>query len=475
MDTISIKKYEFWIFLAVVLAMACFGLAQASASTLEQTNMATSTFVSQWIQTLNYTCPLLDNACTSGSELTSSSLTGDISSITIHPTVGGGSANRVSIILSEIGTGAVRDSGFLSLNGNDITYSFAPFTFSPNKYYNINGEFVDAGNFLTPGSLWGAPTSTNNYVPGELENGLPAQLSDMYMITDAQAPLTQDTIEITYPTASSSPPLLFPTYKVNWTSGTSTSATSGDYYFINIYVSATSSPLADPGKILDGSLLVDDSLSHTNLEIPRDYLTHPTQMWYAQAELRYKPVNETLSQQVAVSPVVGFSQSAGGATGYWGTVPNVTTGTLPFIQAISSCSTGETPASSTWEIVSCNVSNFFYSLWNSIVNFVVNIMNTLKNLILGIFPVNVFTHLNSDILAAQNAPERYSAPVMDLQFGSYNLVFLSSSTIDQAKTKIGFDFRQFFDYLMYALTGVLMIIIGGLTFVHFKKKHGKQK
>jgi hypothetical protein len=101
---------------------------------------------------------------------------------------------------------------------------------------------------------------------------------------------------------------------------------------------------------------------------------------------------------------------------------------------------------------------------NAIKRFGSDAMTTLKDGVsrwTAIFPINIFKHLSDDFAAAAD-----TTTSTDVQFKFIDKTYtvLSSTSLTSAADSIGFTgYRSFFDYLMYALTGVFIIVVGILA------------
>lgn len=116
----------------------------------------------------------------------------------------------------------------------------------------------------------------------------------------------------------------------------------------------------------------------------------------------------------------------------------------------------------------CQATNAFKSLGNIIFSNMLMIGDAVGSIVKGIFPINIIVHLSEDLKnpTIQNVTSTHS-----VKFINTNLVLLSSSSITSAATGMGFqNFRQFINYLMYAITGVIMIIAAILAVSWIKGK-----
>jgi len=111
-------------------------------------------------------------------------------------------------------------------------------------------------------------------------------------------------------------------------------------------------------------------------------------------------------------------------------------------------------ASTTLENISCNVANFFRRTANDVFKGAEDKMFAVIGLIQKAFPLNVFKHIQDDIT---NAPRGQFADV-DMTFpNGFRASFVTTSTPEWIIAKIRFDYRTFLDYLMYVVTGGIMI------------------
>jgi len=165
----------------------------------------------------------------------------------------------------------------------DYSYVFYFYTVSQ----HVNGSASDAypeGRFFT--SVY------------QNTNGDTA-INDMYFIVEFDAPPT-DEIEITYPTSTA--PYDFSQWEVNFDTVTSTTATSTDFYTIQIYSGTTSSTITTLSGGTSYTFNVGD-LSVDNTKIFNQNTTY-----YSEAELRYfKDVYQDLGDLVATSDMNTFT------------------------------------------------------------------------------------------------------------------------------------------------------------------------
>ena len=110
-------------------------------------------------------------------------------------------------------------------------------------------------------------------------------------------PPPSDTIEIIYPTTT--PPYDFSNWIVAFTTATSTTATSTDYYIKEVFVGSTTSTIVN----LSGGA----SFGESPLDVPNNLIFNPNYLYYAQARLIYYVApNFNL---VATSSIISFTPS----------------------------------------------------------------------------------------------------------------------------------------------------------------------
>ena len=125
--------------------------------------------------------------------------------------------------------------------------------------------------------------------------------------------------------------------------------------------------------------------------------------------------------------------------------------------------------------VSCYVDNMWKSAINNIGSGINNTMATIGSFIKGIFPINVFAHIQDDFqtVGANKPTDAMSTLTFGSAsssiFGGKTYTVISPAVMASVSSNLGFDFRGFFSKVMYTLTGLLMITHTLLVINHFRK------
>ena len=105
----------------------------------------------------------------------------------------------------------------------------------------------------------------------------------------------------------------------------------------------------------------------------------------------------------------------------------------------------------------CGIENAFKNSVNSGANAVIGTFNVLGNLLLKIFPLSIYKHLNMDF----NSVVATSAPAIVLSgddiFGGRSFTILDEDIVNDAIGNVGFDYKSFLDKFFYAMTGLIII------------------
>jgi len=188
-------------------------------------------------------------------------------------------------------------------------------TYSPNggdrvvtstKYYCL--QFKQSGSGYD-GQQWVYGSTSNDYGEGMatttavFENP-PDQMNgvvDLALIINGQASQHTDEVALVYPVSQSGINFDFSNWNVSFDTATSTTATSTDFYTIQIYSGATSTAITD----LSGGAVVYQSESPRNIENNRLFGVNTT--YYTDLELRYfKNIYQTYGDLVATSSITSF-------------------------------------------------------------------------------------------------------------------------------------------------------------------------
>lgn len=178
------------------------------------------------------------------------------------------------------------------------------YTISYSAFQPTGDVFIQFRSLVASSDVYG--TNTNNYEEGEFCDGgnnpytnpcNDGGLTDAYFVfSESGEPPPADSIEITYPT--STPPYDFSNWIVAFTTATSTTATSTDFYLKDIYMGLTTSTV-DNLAGLGGS-------GESPQEINNMLLLSPNTTYYSQAVLSYYKYE---IQVVATSSIVSFTTS----------------------------------------------------------------------------------------------------------------------------------------------------------------------
>ena len=137
------------------------------------------------------------------------------------------------------------------------------------------------------------------------------------------------------------------------------------------------------------------------------------------------------------------------------------------------------------DYVSCKISNLINQLTFNVTQNLTNAINGTYNTFTGIFPIDVFADFNNDISIAQAFSNSTSStplvlkgqsivdaitgvPTGQYTFGGMTMPVLNATTTSWIKNKAGFDYRTVIDYILYAVTGLIMLggAIGVIVMIH---------
>jgi len=194
----------------------------------------------------------------------------------------------------------------LTKDGNFYTIAYPSFQPTGDVYIQFR-------SLVASTDIYG--TDTNNYDEGEFCDGgnnpytnpcNDGGLADAYFVFSESGELPPaDSIEITYPENESTPFYDFSNWIVEFTTATSTTATSTDYYIKEVYVGSTTSTIEN----LSGGA----SFGESPLDVPNNLIFNPNYTYYAQARLIYYVTpNFNL---VATSSIISFTPSSETETG----------------------------------------------------------------------------------------------------------------------------------------------------------------
>lgn len=118
--------------------------------------------------------------------------------------------------------------------------------------------------------------------------------------------------------------------------------------------------------------------------------------------------------------------------------------------------------------MACQAINAFKTLGNSIFSNMLLIGDALGSIVKGVFPINIIVHLSDDL---KNPVMQSASSSLQMKFINTNLTVITSSSITSAASGMGFqNIRGFLNYLMYAITGVLMILTSFSALYWIKNK-----
>jgi len=125
--------------------------------------------------------------------------------------------------------------------------------------------------------------------------------------------------------------------------------------------------------------------------------------------------------------------------------------------------------------IGCYISNAWKQIVNDVSEAISNLFTTLENLIFKTFPINIFYHINSDFLTsahnqASSTPDIAITIPNNQFFGGRTITLLNSASIPTVSHNLGFDFRKFLDYIMFAGTGILIFGCSLLVILALKNK-----
>jgi hypothetical protein len=130
-----------------------------------------------------------------------------------------------------------------------------------------------------------------------------------------------------------------------------------------------------------------------------------------------------------------------------------------------------TISSSTLSEITCNVTNSFKSFGNTIFSNVSLIFKKVGTLLTNnIFPFSTFSHISYDLRHPIISTSTSAAPIIPRGASGDNPYFtFSSGTIQTAANKVGLhNYRDLIDYLMYGITGAIIIILSIVILLSLK-------
>ena len=319
----------------------------------------------------------------------------------------------ISIRLLNDFNGSVIATSTNSISQNDIFAGDFPATGSPsssflfdnipisnNQYFIIeaNTDFrVSGGNFL----LWKTTNTIDpdEYIFGHVEtsnNDLCTNYANLDE-TPVTAPQRRDatfkihaapadSIEITFPADTSTPPYDFSNWIIEFSTATSTTATSTDFYLKRIFTVLSTSTIIE---VAGGSIELESPLNINNI-----FAFDPNTTYFSFAQLRYFADFQAVGEIVATSDIISFTTS------------NLSENDLSFFDLPTSTSTEFAvtcdPESGFFVNSFCNLARFlFVPTTQSIQNF-----SNLKEQITTKPPIGYFTLIKNEFtnLTATGTP-----------------------------------------------------------------------
>jgi hypothetical protein len=192
----------------------------------------------------------------------------------------------------------------------------------------------------------------------------------------------------------------------------------------------------------------------------------PTGMvWYAKAYL-FSSDGSLLSVSLPITLNVLFS---------FKNIPTplfltpLTSSTPPELFPLSVCPSDYTLGIPSVPTAVCGVSNGFKSFLNYLAESMTTATAKLGALIQKVFPLNIYAHIDHDF------KNYVRATSTDLSFnvGGQTQTFVTSTTLDSMSTRLGFNYKTIIDYILYAMTGIMLIVGTVVLFMVMSKMQNK--
>lgn len=124
------------------------------------------------------------------------------------------------------------------------------------------------------------------------------------------------------------------------------------------------------------------------------------------------------------------------------------------------CADFEFFSSSTLSSIACYSRNFIKDLGNSFNDIATGFAETLANTIKKVFPISTFSHVKDifDQVQPSDAPDIILSSTNPDVFGGRSYTIFTSTTMETASQNVGFNYRDLFSKIMYAGTGILIIL-----------------
>lgn len=171
------------------------------------------------------------------------------------------------------------------------------------------------------------------------------------------------------------------------------------------------------------------------------------------------PAGPTNPKYLARTPVISFTITAG-ATYSPGSVPPEVVGSGGQITLPTECTNSGTAFSvfsgTDWK---CLVLNTFNSILLSVEHVGDAAVIKARDAVLAIFPLSAFKAVNDDITAISVTTTPYELTLVGhgKVFPGRTFVLLNASTTEWIQTGAGWDYKSFFDKIMYFATGLIII------------------
>lgn len=314
-----------------------------------------------------------------------------------------------------------------------------------------------------------------------------------------------DTMEFGVSVDDFTPPTYDPTITMSFPAGTSTTYADFTYWYVSTLYSSVGDTLRVYYTNTDGydNNLYSDSEILIQTSTPTKIKKNTPLWWYGLATSTHWYVYpEIVHNNIAYAGVgaIYTINNLTGSTSTTSSTPNTfypASYNLPSFENPFSTSTfsgeynvyfatttcGEidlnpftdTYGSSTFDGIVCRVQNGAINT----INWIIGAFNTVKDKIVqallgikNIFPISIVTAINDDIQQAQATSTDVTLILSGTGqiFGGRSFTIFSSSTTEKLETDAGFDYKTFVDYILYAGTGLIMLLGSILVIRSLKNK-----
>lgn len=299
---------------------------------------------------------------------------------------------------------------------------------------------------------------------GNVGSGATSTVISIYADTDYTPPTETGSLAFSFPLQGRTYAQSIGYFRASTTYGNNYQ--SGNNLNLNL-VLATSSITVNPFQTPAGAFYSKTvSVNYgagvlTNIPITKNLYLGTSTHWYAYMILYnsdYTAVVDTASIEFNVSTDVNYMQESDLEK-------------LKFDLDDCSVYEGNFFSSSTIGGISCVVNNFWKNSANTIIDWYYKAVSTAGDIFVSTFPINIFYNINKNFQdAIDNATSSKTIILNEGNdtnlFGGHSVTLITSSTMDTVSQNIGFDYKTIMDYIIYALTGGLMIftsikVIGG--------------